>query len=471
MTSQDFSSESTKFKPFTGECAKLPPDEDTEYWAGRYGFALSPSDGEGMEDENKVTIDDRGRKVERGVQQPRESRKEAKKKRKRSTSSSSSSSADRADVKALEDAARAALESQVKVSNPEELTENTGSKPCKILKDLIVQYKSAIADKVPPRSDVYNQYMREKAKDATMQAQFESAKGCKNKRESLRTEWLQNVVEVKKTELQQIQTVIEEDFEEGTMETLYRIRKLEGKTIMKNIFRSCMKKGYPAIQWDEEKGCILCRYTKKGSKERGVKEWQVQQQMGKGSSSNADNASTSSKKDPAQAQSAPRGKQQQGIGPTTPKKQKTNKTGVAVQDPTTPAEEVVDAKEFNAQCVAVTKLFNSFQSVTRATEGILKNADGLAEWSWLKTNIQLKTEMQTKLNKLESVITPMMRQLILEQGDMTNVKRGNRSAGMDQMNLTVEQMQQPIKDLEDCNSRANAIHALVVSGGSSDRHT
>ena len=59
--------------------------------------------------------------------------------------------------------------------------------------------------------------MRAKAKDATMQAQFESAKGCKNKRESLRTEWLQNVVEVKKTELQQIQTVIEEDFEEGTM--------------------------------------------------------------------------------------------------------------------------------------------------------------------------------------------------------------------------------------------------------------
>ena len=53
-----------------------------------------------------------------------------------------------------------------------------------------------------------------------------------------------------------------------------------------------------------------------------------------------------------------------------------------------------------------------------------------------------------------------------EQGDMTNVKRGNRSAGMDQMNLTVEQMQQPIKDLEDCNSRANAIHALVVAGGS-----
>ena len=94
-----------------------------------------------------------------------------------------------------------------------------------------------------------------------------------------------------------MQTVIEEDFEEGTMETLYRIRKLEGKTIMKNIFRSCMKKGYPAIQWDEEKGCILCRYTKKGSKERGIKEWQVKQEMGKGSSSNADNASTSSKKD------------------------------------------------------------------------------------------------------------------------------------------------------------------------------
>ena len=137
-----------------------------------------------------------------------------------------------------------------------------------------------------------------------------------------------------------------------------------------------------------------------------------------------------------------------------------------MQEPTTPAEEVVDAKEFNAQCVAVTKLFNSFQSVTRATEGILKNAETLSEWSWLKTNIQLKTEMQTKLNKLESVITPMMRQLILEQGDMTNVKRGNRSAGMDQMRLTSEQMQQPIKDLEDCNSRANAIHALVVAGGS-----
>ena len=189
--------------------------------------------------------------------------------------------------------------------------------------------------------------------------------------------------------------------------------------------------------------------------------------MGKGSSSNADNASTSSKKDPAQAQSAPRGKPQKGVTPVTPKKAKPNKTGIAVQEPTTPAEEVVDAKEFNAQCVAVTKLFNSFQSVTRATEGILKNAETLSEWSWLKNNIQLKTEMQTKLNKLESVITPMMRQLILEQGDMTNVKRGNRSAGMAEMRLSSEQMQQPITDLENCNSRANAIHALVVSGGSS----
>ena len=63
-TSQDISSESAtahnKFMPFTGECAKLPADEDTEYWAGKYGFAFSPSDGEGMEDENKVTIDDKG---------------------------------------------------------------------------------------------------------------------------------------------------------------------------------------------------------------------------------------------------------------------------------------------------------------------------------------------------------------------------------------------------------------------------
>ena len=149
-TSQGISSESAtvhnKFTPFTGECAKLPADEDTEYWAGKYGFAFSPSaspsDGEGMEDENKVTIDDRGRTVERGVQQPRESRKEAKKKRKRSTSSSSSSSADHADVKALEDAARAALESQVKVKDEEDKTDDVkGSKTCKILKDLIVQYK------------------------------------------------------------------------------------------------------------------------------------------------------------------------------------------------------------------------------------------------------------------------------------------------------------------------------------------
>ena len=185
MTSQEISSECSivynKFKPFTGECAKLPADEDTEYWAGRYGFAFSPADGEGMEDENKVTIDDRGRLVERDVQEPRESRKEKKKKRKRSSSSSSSSSADRADVKALEDAARAALESQVKVKDEEDKTDDVpGSKTCKILKDLIAQYKSAIADKVPPRSDVYNQYMRAKAKDATMQAQFESAKGQRN---------------------------------------------------------------------------------------------------------------------------------------------------------------------------------------------------------------------------------------------------------------------------------------------------
>ena len=196
MTSQEISSECcivyNKFKPFTGECAKLPADEDTEYWAGRYGFAFSPSDGEGMEDENKVAIDENKVAIH-------ESRKEKKKKRKRSSSSSSSSSADRADVKALEDAARAALESQVKVKDEEDKTDDVpGSKTCKILKDLIAQYKSAIADKVPPRSDVYNQYMRAKAKDATMQAQFESAKGCKNKREKIRTEWLQNVVEVKK---------------------------------------------------------------------------------------------------------------------------------------------------------------------------------------------------------------------------------------------------------------------------------
>ena len=461
MTSQDISSENTtihnKFMPFTGECAKLPADEDTEYWAGKYGFAFSPSDGEGMEDENKVTIDDRGRTV-------RKAGKEAKKKRKRSrSSSSSSSSADRVDVKALEDAAKAALESQKKEGKKDDVKD---SKPCNILKDLIAQYESAIANKVPSRSDVYNQYMRAKARDATMQAQFASAKG-QNARERLRTEWVKSQLDVKSTELQQMKTVTEEDFEEGTMETLYRIRKLEGKTVMNNIFRNCMQKGYPAIQWDEEKGCIICRYNKKGSKEKGVKEWQVAQQMGKGSSSNA---GTSSNKDPAQAQSAPRGKPQKGqkgSGPVTPKKAKPNKTGVAVQEPTTPPEEVVDAKEFNAQCVAVTKLFNSFQSVTRATEGILKNADGLAEWSWLKTNIQLKTEMQTKLNKLESNTTPMMRQLILEQGDMTNFKRGNRSAGMAEMRLSSEQMQQPITDLENCNSRANAIHALVVSGGSS----
>ena len=82
MTSQGISNESIGFKPFTGECAKLPPDEDTKFWASTYGFALeSSSDGEGMEDENKVTSDDRGRKVERGVQQPRESRKEKKKKK------------------------------------------------------------------------------------------------------------------------------------------------------------------------------------------------------------------------------------------------------------------------------------------------------------------------------------------------------------------------------------------------------
>ena len=182
--------------------------------------------------------------------------------------------------------------------------------------------------------------------------------------------------------------------------------------------------------------------------------------MGKGKS-------TSSNTDPAEAQSAPRGKPQKGVTAVTPKKAKTGKTVVAVQEPTTPAEEVVDAKEFNAQCVAVTKLFNSFQSVTRATEGILKNAETLSEWSWLKNNIQLKTDMQTKLTKLESNTTPMMRQLILEQGDMPNVKRGNRSAGMAEMRLSSEQMQQPIADLENCNGRANAIHALMVSGGSS----
>ena len=123
MTSQEISSECTivynKFKPFTGECAKLPADTDTQFWAGTYGFALEPSDGESMEDPENKEIDDRGRTVERGVQQPRESRKEKKKKRKRSSSSSSSSSADCADVKALEDLARAALESQVKVKDEE----------------------------------------------------------------------------------------------------------------------------------------------------------------------------------------------------------------------------------------------------------------------------------------------------------------------------------------------------------------
>ena len=91
------------------------------------------------------------------------------------------------------------MESQVKVRDEEDKTDDDKeATACKILKDLIVQYKKAIADKVPPRSPMYNQYMREKAKDATMQAQFESAKGCKNKREKIRTEWLQNVVEVKK---------------------------------------------------------------------------------------------------------------------------------------------------------------------------------------------------------------------------------------------------------------------------------
>ena len=356
------------------------------------------------------------------------------------------------------------MESQVKVKDEEDTTDDVpGSKTCRILKELIAQYKSAIAEKIPARSKVYNQYMRAKAKDATMQAQFESAQGQRNERERLRLEWVQSQLEVKSTELQQTQSMIEEEFEEGTMETLYRIRKLEGKTIMNNIFRNCMQKGYPAIQWDEEKGCIICRYNKKGSKEKGVKEWQVAQQLEKESSSSAD---TSSNKDPAQATSA-RGRPQKGVTSVTPKKAKTGKTVVAVQEPTTPAEVVVDAKEFNSQCVVISKLFNSFQSVTRATEGILKNAETLSEWSWLKNNIQLKTEMQTKLNKLESNTTPMMRQLILEQGDMTNVKRGNRSAGMAEMRLSSEQMQQPIADLENCNSRANAIHALMVAGGSS----
>ena len=101
MGEDDFSSESIGFKPFTGACAKLPPDEDTKFWARNYGFALAPSDGEGMEDENKVpTVPKAGKK--------------AKKKRKRSRSSSSSSSSDCVDVKALEDAAKAALESQKK---------------------------------------------------------------------------------------------------------------------------------------------------------------------------------------------------------------------------------------------------------------------------------------------------------------------------------------------------------------------
>ena len=119
MTSQEISSDIAynKFKPFTGECAKIPPDTDTEYWASKYGFALEPSDGETMEDPEKKEIDDDEKAAKK-------SRKEKKKKRKRSSSSSSSSSADRADVKALEDAARAALESQVKVKDEEDKTDD-----------------------------------------------------------------------------------------------------------------------------------------------------------------------------------------------------------------------------------------------------------------------------------------------------------------------------------------------------------
>ena len=133
----------------------------------------------------------------------RKAAKKRRKKRKRSSYSSSSSSADCADVKALEDAAKTALERQNVQDKKgfdcaKEAKTNDDKGRSKILKELIAQHQKAIAEGVPPRSASYNTYMREKARDATMQAQFENAKGCKNKRESLRVEWLQNVVEVKK---------------------------------------------------------------------------------------------------------------------------------------------------------------------------------------------------------------------------------------------------------------------------------